>query len=214
MTASSIKAPLNWSPNREPPGFSFSIHPILYICLETAQVGQVGGVVGRFPAGGENLRRLPAPVFNVPVGEGQVGALVMTVGGQVQPVTRINAVGRKNPEGRIPDVQLMRVNQNKQARRRGRGDLRQFAKGPGGVVAVEADAAQLKGRFRAFFQPLIQRSSSMMRGGWPVRRMPMRKILPAIHNASAAVARSKADVPIESTNGGLALTRLSMMNGV
>jgi len=54
----------------------------------------------------------------------------------------------------------------------------------------------------------------MIRGGWPVRRMPMRNTLPAIHNASAALTNSKISVPTMSIHGGSAIVRFIMVNGV
>src|SRR6058998_3212706 len=51
---------------------------------------------------------------------------------------------------------------------------------------------------------VAQRSISTRRGGWPVRRMPMRKILPDIHKAPPVAATNKTSVPTRSNNGGSA----------
>jgi hypothetical protein len=58
------------------------------------------------------------------------------------------------------------------------------------------------------------RSISSSLGGWPVRRMPMRKTLPAIHSAPAAERTSSTNVPTRSISGGSAMARFIMMNGV
>lgn len=63
-------------------------------------------------------------------------------------------------------------------------------------------------------QDLNQRHSSTSFGGCPVRRMPMRKILPLNHKTIIAVIRSRIIVPMISRSGGSAAMRFIIMNGV
>jgi len=53
------------------------------------------------------------PALDMSVGKGQVGALLVAVGGQVKPVIGIITVGRKNAEGCISNILLLRVNKDK-----------------------------------------------------------------------------------------------------
>ena len=62
--------------------------------------------------------------------------------------------------------------------------------------------------------PLSHLSISTIFGGWPARRIPIRNIFPAIHNAPAVLAISSAIVPIRSTQGGSAIARFIIVNGV
>src|SRR5690242_12476616 len=59
-----------------------------------------------------------------------------------------------------------------------------------------------------------QRSISITFGGWPVRRIPIRKIFPLIHNAMAVVDSNNTKVPIKSNNGGSAAARFIIVKGV
>ena len=82
--------------------------------LEPAQVLQivvVGGVAGNLEP---VLGRSPLPVFGMAIGKRQIAATLVTVSRNVQPVVLPKAAYRENPEGRIPDVVFVGVDEDEQ----------------------------------------------------------------------------------------------------
>ena len=81
--------------------------------LQALQIGEISIRICRPPNTIENFGRFPTPVFNMAIGKRKVGTLPVAVSRQIQPVICPITVGRKNPKGSIPNVFLLRVNQNK-----------------------------------------------------------------------------------------------------
>ena len=76
-----------------------------------------------------------------------------------------------------------------------------------GATVVGGDLSRSPG-------PLMIDVVALGRGGWPVRRMPMRKILPVSQSTTPVVAISRTRVPTRSNRGGSAAARFIITKGV
>src|SRR5947209_14200922 len=108
--------------------------------LQAAQVAQIGGSGGWLKPMAENFWALPAPVLDVAISEGQISALVMPVGWQIDPVIAVEGTGGIDAKRRIYNVIFVNIDKNEKLAWGRAQDLSIFNKRTGVVITVYGDA--------------------------------------------------------------------------